>query len=112
MPAYNRPCGPIAQLVEQGTFNPKVAGSSPARPTVKSPAQGRFVWFQLLSSIAFSGHIWSHELPGGAAKRGAESVCRALICAGERVAVDAKDEGRIGVPEPVGDHAWREPSVQ
>jgi hypothetical protein len=25
--------GPLAQLVEQGTFNPKVAGSSPARPT-------------------------------------------------------------------------------
>src|SRR5512134_4029777 len=28
------PCwfGPLAQLVEQGTFNPKVAGSIPARP--------------------------------------------------------------------------------
>ena len=25
--------GPLAQLVEQGTFNPKVAGSIPARPT-------------------------------------------------------------------------------
>src|SRR5690242_17923465 len=24
--------GPLAQLVEQGTFNPKVAGSRPARP--------------------------------------------------------------------------------
>jgi hypothetical protein len=24
--------GPLAQLVEQGTFNPKVAGSIPARP--------------------------------------------------------------------------------
>ena len=24
--------GPVAQLVEQGTFNPKVAGSIPARP--------------------------------------------------------------------------------
>jgi hypothetical protein len=28
--------GPVAQLVEQGTFNPKVAGSSPARPINKS----------------------------------------------------------------------------
>ena len=28
--------GPLAQLVEQGTFNPKVAGSSPARPTSSS----------------------------------------------------------------------------
>src|SRR4051794_8987350 len=26
------PCGPLAQLVEQGTLNPKVAGSIPARP--------------------------------------------------------------------------------
>jgi uncharacterized hydrophobic protein (TIGR00271 family) len=26
--------GPVAQLVEQGTFNPKVAGSRPARPTL------------------------------------------------------------------------------
>ena len=31
---YNdRPFGPLAQLVEQGTLNPKVAGSIPARPT-------------------------------------------------------------------------------
>src|SRR2546423_11064273 len=31
--------GPVAQLVEQGTFNPKVAGSIPARPINESPAQ-------------------------------------------------------------------------
>src|SRR4051794_34242733 len=30
--------GPVAQLVEQGTFNPKVAGSKPARP-IKKPEQ-------------------------------------------------------------------------
>ena len=30
---YTRAEGPLAQLVEQGTFNPKVAGSIPARPT-------------------------------------------------------------------------------
>src|SRR3954468_12147576 len=29
---YPRHLGPVAQLVEQGTFNPKVAGSIPARP--------------------------------------------------------------------------------
>ena len=29
---YTRPRGPVAQSVEQGTFNPKVAGSIPARP--------------------------------------------------------------------------------
>src|ERR671938_393308 len=30
--AASRP-GPLAQLVEQGTLNPKVEGSSPSRPT-------------------------------------------------------------------------------
>ena len=28
--------GPLAQLVEQRTFNPLVAGSNPARPTIES----------------------------------------------------------------------------
>jgi len=33
-PVYNlRLVGSLAQLVEQRTFNPLVAGSSPARPT-------------------------------------------------------------------------------
>ncbi len=32
MPKYFRE-GPLAHLVEQGTFNPKVPGSSPGRPT-------------------------------------------------------------------------------
>ena len=31
--------GPLAQLVEQGTLNPKVEGSNPSRPTPESPAQ-------------------------------------------------------------------------
>ena len=34
--------GPVAQLVEQGTFNPKVAGSNPARPIEESPANQHF----------------------------------------------------------------------
>ncbi len=29
---YTHRGGPVAQSVEQGTFNPKVAGSIPARP--------------------------------------------------------------------------------
>ena len=36
---YNLVCisrrGPLAQLAEQGTFNPKVAGSIPSRPTIR-----------------------------------------------------------------------------
>ncbi len=38
---YTRRAGPVAQLVEQGTFNPKVEGSSPSRPIAKSPASSR-----------------------------------------------------------------------
>ena len=30
------PEGPLAHRVEQGTFNPKVPGSSPGRPTTKA----------------------------------------------------------------------------
>ena len=30
------PAGPLAHRVEQGTFNPKVPGSSPGRPTKKT----------------------------------------------------------------------------
>src|SRR5665811_2628457 len=34
---YNPTSGPLAQLVEQGTFNPKVTGSIPVRPTTRLP---------------------------------------------------------------------------
>ena len=34
--------GPLAQLVEQGTLNPKVAGSIPARPMKKGLLCGAF----------------------------------------------------------------------
>src|SRR3954464_4110265 len=34
-PLLEVPHGPLAQLAEQGTLNPKVAGSIPARPTEK-----------------------------------------------------------------------------
>jgi hypothetical protein len=37
-PVYTGSLGPVAQLVEQGTFNPKVAGSRPARPIKEVPA--------------------------------------------------------------------------
>jgi hypothetical protein len=41
---YTDSRGPVAQLVEQGTFNPKVAGSRPARPITKC-LQGRGIRF-------------------------------------------------------------------
>jgi hypothetical protein len=37
--AYLQGKGPVAQLVEQGTFNPKVAGSIPARPMQNEKAR-------------------------------------------------------------------------
>src|SRR6266545_395008 len=43
-----RGSGPLAQLVEQGTLNPKVVGSSPTRPTQEVSAKGRLgarLWF-------------------------------------------------------------------
>src|SRR6266540_7470833 len=48
LPGGNRPArdasdGPVAQLVEQGTFNPKVAGSIPARPIQEPPANPRSI---------------------------------------------------------------------
>src|SRR5207302_9856111 len=36
-----KPRGPLAQLVEQGTLNPKVEGSNPSRPTHETPAKQR-----------------------------------------------------------------------
>ena len=33
-------CGSLAQLVEQGTLNPKVEGSTPSRPTIFLPTIG------------------------------------------------------------------------
>ena len=36
---YTHRRGPVAQSVEQGTFNPKVAGSIPARPIREAPAK-------------------------------------------------------------------------
>jgi hypothetical protein len=34
---YSPADGPLAQLVEQGTLNPKVEGSNPSRPTSRFP---------------------------------------------------------------------------
>ena len=40
-------CGPLAQLAEQGTLNPKVGGSKPSRPT-----GNRGLLFGTVSSLA------------------------------------------------------------
>src|SRR5215207_1293769 len=38
---YSPADGPLAQLVEQGTLNPKVEGSNPSRPTCRAASQGK-----------------------------------------------------------------------
>ena len=38
--------GPLAQLVEQGTFNPKVGGSSPPGPTIRKASRWAVVQWQ------------------------------------------------------------------
>lgn len=43
--------GPLAQLVEQGTFNPKVAGSTPSRPTIFFSFQSRWQGLRLLHAV-------------------------------------------------------------
>ena len=56
-PGYTSlPLGPLAQLVEQGTLNPKVAGSIPARPTPVSVDQG----------LLEAAHCWENDdrVPG------------------------------------------------
>jgi hypothetical protein len=67
----------------------------------------------IVSSVDFGalGHVWSHALLRGA-QCGPESVRGALIGASECVAIDAQDQRRVRMPEPVGDDAWREPGIQ
>ena len=49
--------GPLAQLVEQGTLNPKVEGSNPSRPISESPYA-----FSASSAEAGSGQGAKHNV--------------------------------------------------
>ena len=53
--------GPLAQLAEQGTFNPKVAGSRPARPTNRIPGPHRLA----AKDSALSRRQQGFEFPWG-----------------------------------------------
>ena len=52
---YAAALGPLAQLVEQGTLNPKVEGSIPSRPTPLCVALTRACAATLTSSSRFAG---------------------------------------------------------
>lgn len=55
--------GSLAQLVEQGTFNPKVAGSIPSRPTISK------------STSRLGGFFVLKELSGIEPERGIRGLC-------------------------------------
>jgi hypothetical protein len=49
---YSPADGPLAQLVEQGTLNPKVEGSNPSRPIREARQTGSFAhWAQLFEIV-------------------------------------------------------------
>ena len=49
--------GPLAQLAEQGTLNPKVRGSNPRRSTIKMQGHGHFA-----RDLSFSNHqFWTYS---------------------------------------------------
>jgi hypothetical protein len=70
--------GPVAQLVEQGTFNPKVAGSSPARPIETDWTASRPV---PAPSATEAPVCRAYDSTGGAS-----SACRGVRRAGTRPA--------------------------
>lgn len=47
-------CGPIAQLVEQRPFKPRVAGSSPAGPSTKNPSRNTVTIEPFFGSFCYS----------------------------------------------------------
>jgi hypothetical protein len=68
--------GPLAQLAEQGTLNPKVGGSSPPRPTEKPRLSGFFsgrigrqsglcpelaIWYMVTVIQPPTGHVYRRE---------------------------------------------------
>ncbi len=62
-------CGPLAQLEEQGTLNPLVAGSSPAWVTSPSANRRGFFLYKLIE-VNFKPYlkligVWCSPLPSG-----------------------------------------------
>jgi hypothetical protein len=59
-PVYTGLRGPVAQLVEQGTFNPKVAGSRPARPIRNCLEMGEIVDVRVFNDVSMRLQVPSH----------------------------------------------------
>jgi hypothetical protein len=79
---YNdRPRGPLAQLVEQGTLNPKVAGSIPARPTPGLPVNRHIAqaWTSALETQGYAGSTAAcRENFDSSCKPALAALCRVL----------------------------------
>ena len=62
---YTHSTGPVAQLAEQGTFNPKVVGSIPTRPTPEEPANRHFSVVGRMLPVAAAVRVqYSHRSDG------------------------------------------------
>ena len=83
--------GPLAHREEQGTFNPKVPGSRPGRPTGESPGQqpvGRCCSPEVGCCPARASTTWEAGVPGGVRQQqpasgvcgSASAVTRAARC--------------------------------
>ena len=66
--------GPLAQLAEQRTFNPRVPGSIPGRPTLRTPVTCTFVFFKIVrvstvDRCVLRGRSWAGEKSAGSPRR-------------------------------------------
>src|SRR5689334_24893704 len=55
--------GPVAQLVEQGTFNPKVAGSRPARPIRNCLEMGEILDVRVFNDVGMDSRSLRRHPP-------------------------------------------------
>jgi hypothetical protein len=78
---YSPADGPLAQLVEQGTLNPKVEGSNPSRPTFHAPAPAPGALSRLGRPVLVDDHCSREE------------VCEAPSSLGEEDGQKAREEG-------------------
>src|SRR6266576_3152542 len=97
---YAPALGPLAQLVEQGTLNPKVAGSIPARPTAsQSSARGADRWKGSGETGRFPRLVCTALLVRSRRAHAARARGRVLLGARRRGAAPTGDD-RVPSPLP------------
>ncbi len=93
--------GPLAHRVEQGTFNPKVPGSSPGRPTRISPGQRDSAAVPLLRSRVLPNRKPNNVGGGHAGKRAPAAACDVVLPEHAHVFSRDPDGKRPWVPNDV-----------